>query len=85
MADGSMLHLKKLGRDFNPTDKLESLRVLHQAAAEKQVVTGVLYVETNKPTFFDLLNMTDEPLATLPQAKTQPPASALDEIMDELR
>ena len=85
MADGSMLRLKKLGRDFNPTDKLESLRVLHQAAAEKQIVTGVLYVETNKPTFFDLLNMTDEALATLPQAKTQPPASALDEIMEELR
>jgi 2-oxoglutarate ferredoxin oxidoreductase subunit beta len=32
-----------------------------------------------------MLNMADEPLATLPQSKTRPPKEALDQIMDELR
>ncbi len=31
------------------------------------------------------LNLVDEPLATLPQARTRPPKSVLDEVMDRLR
>ena len=50
-----------------------------------RALTGVLYVNTQKPTFVELLNLADEPLATLPESKVRPPQSALDEVMEELR
>ncbi|MGH9662517.1 MAG: 2-oxoacid:ferredoxin oxidoreductase subunit beta [Bryobacteraceae bacterium] len=85
MHDGSLLRIKKLARDYDPTDKLRALATLHEAAKNGEVLTGVLYVDTSKPTLLDMLDLADEPLATLPQSRTRPPRAALDEVMEELR
>jgi len=85
MHDGSLLRLRKLGRDYDPTSKIQALTALHEADQKGEVLTGVLYIDTGKPTFLDMLNMADEPLATLPQSRTRPPKEALDQIMEELR
>ncbi|HET9321452.1 MAG TPA: 2-oxoacid:ferredoxin oxidoreductase subunit beta, partial [Bryobacteraceae bacterium] len=79
------LRIKKLGRDYNPTSKFEALRVIDEAEKKGEVLTGVLYIDTGKPTFMDLLNMYDAPLATLPEAKVRPPKESLDQVMEELR
>jgi 2-oxoglutarate ferredoxin oxidoreductase subunit beta len=55
------------------------------AHEQGEVLTGVFYVNTKAPSFMDVLHVTDEPLATLPQAIVRPPKQALDEIMGELR
>src|SRR6266404_3890834 len=85
MHDGSVLRIRKLGRDYDPTNKMHALTALHEADQKGEVLTGVLYVDTTKPTFLDMLNMADEPLATLPESKTRPTKEALDQIMEELR
>jgi 2-oxoglutarate ferredoxin oxidoreductase subunit beta len=85
MHDGSTLRIKKLDRDYDPTVKLNALAALEAAEKRHEVLTGVLYVNTEKPTFFDMLNVMDEPLATLPQSMTRPPKAALEEVMEELR
>ncbi len=85
MHDGSTLRIKKLGRDFNPTDKFAALSALNDAEKRGEVLTGVLYVDTAKPNLIEMLNMADEPLATLPESKTRPSRQALDELMEELR
>ena len=85
MHDGSHLRIKKLGRDYDPTVKLNALAALEEAEKKHEVLTGVLYVNTEKPTLLDMLNMMDEPLATLPESKTRPPRQVLDEVMEELR
>src|SRR5579864_4246063 len=85
MHDGSLLRLKKLDRDYDPTVKLNALAALEEAEKRHEVLTGVLYVNTEKPNFLDMLNLADEPLATLPQSKTRPPREVLDEVMEELR
>src|SRR6195256_177980 len=85
LHDGSTLRIRKLGRDYDPTNKMDALTALHEAEQKGEVLTGVLYVDTTKPTFLDMLNMADDPLATLPQSKTRPPKEALDQIMEELR
>src|SRR5439155_25970980 len=69
MHDGSTLRIKKLGRDYDPTVKLNALAALEEAEKREEVLTGVLYVNTEKPNFLEMLNMLDEPLATLPQSK----------------
>jgi len=85
MHDGSHLRIRKLHRDFDPTDRLAALAALEEAAEKHEVLTGVLYVNTNKPTLLELLNLSDHPLATLPQEKVRPPRAVLDEVMEELR
>jgi 2-oxoglutarate ferredoxin oxidoreductase subunit beta len=85
MHDGSHLRIRKLHRDYDPTNRLAALAVLEEAEAKREVLTGVLYVNTGKPTFLELLNLGDDPIATLPESKTRPPKSVLDEVMEELR
>jgi 2-oxoglutarate ferredoxin oxidoreductase subunit beta len=85
MHDGSKLRIKKLWREYDPTSKFDALRVIDEAQKKGEVLTGVFYVDTSKPTFMDLLNLEDTPLATLPEAKVRPPRQALDEVMEELR
>ena len=85
MHDGSHLRIRKLGRDYDPTQQLAALAALEDAEKKGEVLTGVLYVNTGKPKFLEMLHLADEPLATLPEAKVRPPRQALDEIMEELR
>jgi 2-oxoglutarate ferredoxin oxidoreductase subunit beta len=47
-------------------------------------LTGLIYIDERKPDFVSLLNMTDAPLATLPQERTQPSEDDLKEIMAQL-
>ena len=85
LHDGSRLRLKKLAGDYDPTDKLRALSAIHEAARRGEVLTGILYLDTSRKHFAQLLNLVDEPLATLPESRVRPPREALDQIMDELR
>ena len=85
LHDGSHLRIRKLSRDFDPADRFQALQALEESEAKGEVLTGVLYLNTNKPTFLDLLNLTPEPVATLPESKVRPTKAVLDSLMDELR
>ncbi len=85
MHDGSKLRLKKLGRDYDPTDKAAAIRLLHEAEQGGEVVTGILYVDNQKQNFIELLNIGEAALGTLPAEIVRPPKEALDTIMEELR
>src|ERR1700748_925059 len=56
MHDGSHLRLRKLHEDFDPTDRVQAVRALMEAQQKGGVLTGVFYVDTQKPSFTDLLN-----------------------------
>ena len=56
-----------------------------EAHEKGEVLTGVFYIDTQKPTFTDLLNIVDEPLATLPQERTRPGKQVLEDIMGRLK
>jgi 2-oxoglutarate ferredoxin oxidoreductase subunit beta len=85
MHDGSHLFLRKVAEDYNPTDKISALRLLHETASRGEFATGVIYLEPDKDDFLDTLNLVDTPLAALPTDRTRPPRAALDEIMESLR
>ncbi len=84
LHDGSRLRIRKLDRDYDPTQKISALAALEEAEAKGEVLTGVLYVAPEKPTFIELLNLMDEPLATLPESKVRPSKEVLDLVMEEL-
>jgi len=85
MHDGSRIRLRKLARDYDPTSQINAIQALHEAAQKEEVLTGILYIATGQPTLMDMLNMDDQPLATLPESKVRPSPKALEEIMEELR
>jgi 2-oxoglutarate ferredoxin oxidoreductase subunit beta len=85
MHDGSRLRLKKLSRDYDPRDRLQAVRTIHESGQTGEVITGVLYVEPEAATLIDRLNMVDEPLATLPEARVRPSREALAQVMEEFR
>jgi 2-oxoglutarate ferredoxin oxidoreductase subunit beta len=85
MHDGSRLYLKKVAEDYDPTDKLAATRLLYETSRRGEFATGVLYVEPDKDDFLSLLNVVDEPLASLPIQRVRPGREALDEIMESLR
>jgi 2-oxoglutarate ferredoxin oxidoreductase subunit beta len=52
-----------------------------ESSRSGEVLTGVLFVDARAPSFLEGLAVVDEPLATLPQARTRPPRAVLDEIL----
>jgi 2-oxoglutarate/2-oxoacid ferredoxin oxidoreductase subunit beta len=85
MHDGSKLYLKKVAEDYDPTNKAEAVRLIHEASRRGEFATGILYIEPDKDDFVTLLGLVDEPLAHLPLDQVRPGREALDEIMESLR
>src|SRR6202044_3914790 len=84
MHDGSHLRLRKLHEDYDPTNRVAAISALMNAHAREEVLTGVFYVDTQKPSFTEMLNLVDEPLGTLPEDRVRPSRAVLDEVMQRL-
>jgi len=84
LHDGSRLTLRKLHEGYSPTDKIGALRMLTEATEQRELLTGLVYINEKADDFISQLNTVDHPLATLPQEETQPSPEALQEIMESL-
>ena len=85
MHDGSHIRLRKVDRDYDPTNRTSALRAVHETDTREEFLTGLLFVDPRKPDFVELLGMHDDPLATMPEELARPPRQALEEIMESLR
>jgi 2-oxoglutarate/2-oxoacid ferredoxin oxidoreductase subunit beta len=85
MHDGSTLLLKKLEESYDPTNKVEAIRLLHETVRRGEFATGIVYIEPDSVDFVSLLNIVDDPLATLSLEVTRPSRAVLDEILDTHR
>ena len=86
LHDGSKLYLKKVSEDYNPTDKHAALRLLQETDKRGEFATGdPLRRAGQAGSSSQLLNVVDEPLATLPLERVRPGRAALDEFMDAHR
>jgi 2-oxoglutarate ferredoxin oxidoreductase subunit beta len=84
MHDGSRLHLRKLEEDYDPTSKAIALKRLAEAREKDEILTGVFYVDPEAQNFIDILNMTESPLAKLPESTVRPSREVLRKCMEEL-
>ncbi len=84
LHDGSHIVLRKLERDYTPTDRRRALDLLLDAQQRREFLTGLFYVDPERKNFLEVLNLVDEPLASLPPEKLRPPKAALDEVMRSL-
>jgi len=80
MHDGSHVILRKLDIDYNPTDRAGILCMLEEANRKHELLTGLIYITTEKPSLFDIYNLPDEPLNRLSEDRLRPPRETIDEI-----
>ena len=82
LHDGSTIILKNLDKDYNPTSRFEALRILEEAQRNDWMVTGLMYVETDKPSLTETYNLTDTPLNRLTEADLRPTATMIKTVND---
>ena len=83
--DGSILRLRKLGEEYDPSDKVAAMKRVQESLASGEVVTGLLYVDPTPKDLHHHLNTVEAPLNTLDTPDLCPGPSALDRINASLR
>lgn len=83
--DGSVLRLRKLHADYNPTDRYAAMSYMQQHAARGEIVTGLLYLDALATDLHLALNTSESPLATLGPTQLCPGAATLAKINASLR
>lgn len=83
--DGSVLRLRKLHDDYDPTNRIGAATYLQERHAEGEIVTGLLFVDPNATDLHDRLGTTTAPLNTLEAKDLTPGAAALAKINAGLR
>jgi 2-oxoglutarate ferredoxin oxidoreductase subunit beta len=83
--DGSVLHLRKLRDDYDPTDRYAALSYMNAHHARGEIVTGLLYLDPVASDLHQSLNTSDAPLFSLQEEDLCPGVKALGKINASLR
>ncbi len=83
--DGSVLRLRKLAPDYDPTDRIKVMNYLQERSAEGEVVTGLLYVDPDATDLHSHINTIAGPLNRLSERELCPGSALLDKINASLR
>ena len=80
LHDGAVIRLKKLERDYDPTNRAAAFQILEEANQSGELVTGLFYVNPEIPSMFDAYNLPEEGLNRLPAHKLRPTPESLDRL-----
>ena len=85
LHDGSVVRLRKVAEDYDPTDRQAVADHLELHRHRGEIATGLLYVDKQASDMHDTNQTTDVPLAQLPFDKLCPGSAALDELQKSFR
>jgi len=85
LHDGATIRLNKLAADYNPTNRARALEYLESARARQELVTGLLYLNENLPSFHQIAGTAEKPLTKLSYDELHPGPDALAELQRQLR
>ncbi|MBI2608046.1 MAG: 2-oxoacid:ferredoxin oxidoreductase subunit beta [Deltaproteobacteria bacterium] len=85
LHDGSIMRLKKLDRDYDPSSKLQALGVLQEAFDKKEVVTGLIYYDKNSVDQAEALKLPQVPLHEYGAKELRPSKEALTEFLKSFK
>ena len=83
--DGTFLRLRKIHKDYDPTDRIRAMNYIQEHAAKGEVVTGLLYVNPESHDLHAGLNTVQAPLNALAAKDLCPGSAMLDKINASLR
>ncbi|GAC1468821.1 MAG: 2-oxoacid:ferredoxin oxidoreductase subunit beta [Isosphaeraceae bacterium] len=82
LHDGSWIVLRALRHDEHKvTDRASAVKLLIDSQDRSEFLTGLLYLDPDRPNFVDMQNMTDTPLAQLGDEVLRPSRETLEAIM----
>jgi len=80
-----MLMLRKLEREYDPTDRTAAQRVLEESRVKQVLTTGLIYFDPDQPALQQVLRQVETPLASLPESRLRPEAATLEALQADLR
>lgn len=81
MHDGSNVVLKKLDRDYDPTDRIKAISIVQEANQQDILLTGLIFVDTSSLSLIDLYDLPkDRPLNRIGQEELRPSKATLKKI-----
>ncbi|NLB71071.1 MAG: 2-oxoacid:ferredoxin oxidoreductase subunit beta [Chloroflexi bacterium] len=80
MQDGTYMVLRKIDKEYDPTDKNAALDLLTESYKNKYFATGLIYFSESAETIQELYDLPDEPLNRLGVERLRPTKAMLDEI-----
>ncbi|MFC7544231.1 2-oxoacid:ferredoxin oxidoreductase subunit beta [Siccirubricoccus deserti] len=83
--DGSVLRLRKLHDEYDPTDRVGAMHHLHERKAAGEIVTGLLYIDPDPQDLHENLATVATPLNRLDDAALVPGRKALEKLNASLR
>ena len=81
--DGSHLLLRKLAEDYDPTDRIQAMRLVEDSRSGGQLLTGLLYLDESMQDFTTTENLTPTPLRDLGELDLRPSREQFDQFMAE--
>lgn len=85
MHDGSRIQLKKLDREYDPTNRAAAVQLLESTQGSSEFVTGLIYINEGRAPLTDLERLPQTPLARLAPEQLRPGREKLDQAMAELQ
>jgi 2-oxoglutarate ferredoxin oxidoreductase subunit beta len=80
LHDGSIVVLKNLEKGYDPSNRLEAMRAMEEARQNSWLITGLLYVNADKPNLTEMYDLVDTPLNRLTEADLRPDRSMMDKV-----
>jgi len=85
LHDGTLLMLRKLERDYDPTDRGAAARLLEESRLNQELATGLLYVHPDQPALQEMLGQVEAPLAGLAEHVLRPDRASLERILSGMK
>ena len=83
--DGSVLRLRKLQADYDPSDRIGAMNKIQAHQAKGEVITGLLYIDPESGDLHQHLSTFDTPFNQLGTKELSPGAAMLERINASLR
>jgi 2-oxoglutarate ferredoxin oxidoreductase subunit beta len=84
LHDGPSIKLKKIEREYDPTNRWNALELLHASRERNELATGLLYINESRQTLPEVLNLVDTPLSLLSEEQMRPDRATFDALLSEL-
>ncbi|HET7394876.1 MAG TPA: 2-oxoacid:ferredoxin oxidoreductase subunit beta [Gammaproteobacteria bacterium] len=82
LHDGNTVLLRKVSKDYDPTNRAKAYSYLHDHQKKGEIVTGLLYIDEGQREMHEVSNTVATPLRDLPYDALCPGDKVLQEIQD---
>jgi 2-oxoglutarate ferredoxin oxidoreductase subunit beta len=83
MHDGSTIVLKKLERDYDPTDRWNAMRVVEESFRDQVLLTGLIYIDTERKSLPEIYQLPmDKPLNRMTEKQLRPTKDKIKKVND---